>query len=453
MLKLRSFFFFLTLFLFIFSSSDGVIVVDLEEFAEPKMVRVIAVNTDRNKLDLYHEISSDSQQEFTFAGYSVAWKGAGGVEIKVAQQQKIEPLLVRSKKTIVSQLAGHTYDFDPSYTLWSSTPIVEKTPTEILQFFPTPREREPVGDSMPITRFNEKAGSTLATLNKEKGALGELVTRLTMLSFGYKPFETKYGGDNGFDGVFESLSKQYLFLTSTKQEKKERTSDNIMKHELNEDKIQDTIQEMKSKGTKEVIKTADLINKYKLEHPNALYKLSQRVMNKGFVQTSVQIFKNKTQYLEEKLKALKEKEGLTEEEILSVVKRLYTPDGKQEAKAQANAGKENVKQEPKQPKAENGAKKKLDFEGLEPPSTGSDKDEISKEYSRNNLYEFLWHLRKEQGVPAIAKKMDKFPNSSQATLQRLTKDKNYAAAHDYSALWTKLTEVYFNDYRKWSLKS
>lgn len=54
--------------------------------------------------------------------------------------------------------------------------------------------------------LDDKTSQTLQSISlNNKGKLGELCATLTMLSFGYYQHPTKYGGDKGFDGVFESL--------------------------------------------------------------------------------------------------------------------------------------------------------------------------------------------------------------------------------------------------------
>lgn len=265
-----------------------------------------------------------------------------------------EPMIVRATRSIIADKSWGCTQIN-SYNVRFSEEIKEKTPEEIGTILPRPNMKESRGVGFLISRPQDKGVKTLETLNiHDKGSLGELATTLTMLSFGYTQHPSKYGGDNGLDGIFESWSKQYLWLTQAKQETKQRTALNIMENFLNENKIWDTLQEMKRLGDAEVKTAATLIESYIQDKSQNTYKLAYRMMDKGMAQCQIcslniqgffrkgpKLFnaplKDKTKVLQcimSRLEATPEKQlalalnalalsSITREEALSLVMRTY----------------------------------------------------------------------------------------------------------------------------------
>lgn len=282
--KITSFFLLLVNFFLLFSPANGFIAVDCEEISEGK-TRVVAIDISEQKLLLYKEARQISDEPLN--GYLLSLTSLGSVSIQKQKSGDIKPIIIRSKGS-VSGYEGWQYTTLGSHKIYSSEIITPKSPQEITAILPEPKVREPAGESFVISKKGDKHVSTLATLsNENKGHLGELAATLTMLSFGYSQHLSKYGGDNGFDGVFQSWNQEYLWLTESKQECKQRTAENIMKHFLNENKIWDTIKQMTNAGSYEVKQTANLIKTYLSERSQFIYKLAYRLMDKGNAQCKV----------------------------------------------------------------------------------------------------------------------------------------------------------------------
>ncbi|OJW51170.1 MAG: hypothetical protein BGO67_12670 [Alphaproteobacteria bacterium 41-28] len=277
--KIKLFFSLLAFFIFSLTSSKGFIVVDFEDISNGK-TRIVALNTRTQQLLLYKEVSQVLNERLN--GYVLSFASPGNIQVQSDSPQ--EAMIVRSKK-VISVDQNLQQMPCASYNIYSSQQITIKSPQEIEAILPKPKKKEAAGANFPIDREGDKGIRTLESLsNAYKGALGELATTLTMLSFGYTQHPSKYGGDNGLDGVFEDWGRKYLWLTQTKQEKKPRTAPNIMRNFLNEGKIWEAIQEMKRIGTPEVNLTATLINRYLRDRPQAVYKLAYRMMDKGMAQ-------------------------------------------------------------------------------------------------------------------------------------------------------------------------
>lgn len=283
-------YFFLILIVLILPVTElcAFLVVDFQDLPNGKR-RVIALNSETQKLRLYQEVRTNWEDRMN--GYVITLKSSGRVKIREREDysKKRKPMIIRSehKISVHKECKGWKYENLDPFNVWASKKIKEIGPEEIAEILPIPKKKESLGAEFPIFREGHKSVRTLASLSDtDKGVLGELVTTLTMLSFGYTQHASKYEHDHGLDGVFENWSQEYLVLTQSKQGKYAPAAKTIMKNELNEKNIWEKIQKMESQDS-ELQQTAELIRKYIEKRPDSVYKFACRLMNKGSAQCLV----------------------------------------------------------------------------------------------------------------------------------------------------------------------
>lgn len=285
--KLKVLYFFLFLF-FINNPLKGIIAVDFGELPG-NITRVVTYNIADQRLLSYEEIDSDRPWTKPIGSYALSYKKIRGNKrhqvsvdsVRLRNNQKLAPLFVRSTGQIVSYISGEFYNYSDNTTVWFSRSIEEKDPQEIERELSPPPSRLHVGASLPITCLG--ALRTLATFSDDdKGILGELITTLTFLSFGYTEHPSKYEYNHGLDGIFESWSGNHLFLTQSKQIGTSRTAKNVVKHELNEPKIWETLINMEKYPSTQP--SAILLRRFLDTKPYNIYKFGHRVANDGQIQ-------------------------------------------------------------------------------------------------------------------------------------------------------------------------
>jgi hypothetical protein len=464
----------------------GSIVVDFEKISEKKF-RVIALNTKTQQLLLYKEIGKNQNEElteFNKYGYTLNIIFNPNINIEVILDLNIfprEPMILCSKNII--HCDGWDHGCLGDYNIYPSDIIIVKTPQEICGILPEPRKKEPSGTFFPIVRYEDKSVKTLENLSiEDKGKLGELATTLTMLSFGYIQHPSKYGGDNGFDSVFETgpfvseESTKYLFLSQSKQEKKQRTAENIMKVFLNERKIWETIQEMERIGGPDVQATANIIKAYFQEKPKNVYKLAYRMMNKGLAQCYVNELNIQgfiamkglrlvKAPLEEKIKSVQDVLSIFEDNFDQQLTLVLTSMSQNIHKDQALKILEQVYDLPIQELEVEYLPKSAFKMEIHPPSL-LPKLEVSitenaspqlkfatnskKKYNHSNLFGFLKYLQsKGHSKYTISDKLKGVEGASSSTIQRLLNDKNYVSKKSEN-LWGELLKKYPEEFTQWS---
>lgn len=465
------------------TSLQGVIVVDFEDLSDEK-TRIVALNTKTQQLLLYKEASQILEEHLN--GYILNLTSPGNASIKKNVLPFLsDPMIIRSKSFISGCEGWYNRSFTP-YNVYSSELITIKSPQEIEAILPKFKKKEDVGADFSITREGRKGVQTLGTLsNASKGSLGELATTLTMLSFGYSQHPAKYGGDNGLDGVFESWSKEYIWLTQTKQEKKQRTAGNIMEKFLNEGKIWETIQDMERIGRPEVKQTAVLIRQYFQEKPQSVYKLSYRMMDKGIAQCQVKPLnikefprkgpklykaplKDKIQSVQSVLGGFEENPdnqlmlvlnaipltSMSKEQALSLLTQAFDAQATQQILPAINNTQDNRQESEDRivqaihPQTIPVKVEVTNTEILQnrQPAANNPK----KCYSRDNLFNFLGYLySKKHNERNIASKLKGTENASASSIGRLMKDKDYAAKKSYQPIWNALVEKYSQEYQDW----
>ena len=147
-----------------------------------------------------------------------------------------------------------------------------------------------IGTKTELKSF-KNLSSERSVNNKERGILGELVTTLTMISMGYanKHF-SKFGTDNGFDGIFiDNSTKPEMFITESKCRERADGVNSIMKDNLSEEKIFIKLNRIASydhkalseKARSHLGKTGELITQYINQSPERIFKFAHRVKSDG----------------------------------------------------------------------------------------------------------------------------------------------------------------------------
>lgn len=142
--------------------------------------------------------------------------------------------------------------------------------------------------------------SSDSTDNKdERGILGELATHLTMLSFGYDSHYSKYGTNNGFDGVFLDDSREpELFITESKCKERADGVEIILRDGLSEKTtvsklhhiFNDTHKALSDEAKDLLQNTGRLIKDYISKSPNRIFKFAHRIKPDGTCQCLVDKF-------------------------------------------------------------------------------------------------------------------------------------------------------------------
>ncbi len=475
----KKIFIFLALFLFIVNSLKGTIAIDFDELNE-NVTKVVTYNVGTQELISYDEISSNASWSKNVPSYCLTYKKGSPLIVSPTQQGDLLPLLVRFKGNLEVSMGGHTSN-DSEYKIWSSHLIQEKDPQEIKKSLPEPLKKVSSEASLPITRLRPGT-HTLATLSGEdKGNLGELVTTLTFLSFGYRQLPSKYEHNHGIDGIFQSLSGKYIFLTQSKRKSKPQTAENVVEHELNEPKIDGTIMEME--GYAQTRNTAELLKNFLDLTPHNVYKFGHRVTDSGKIQyhiSPLEIVKFPKTRLKltgateaQKVKAIRNEldtyENTNEKQLDLLLKAAI---GLGFAQDQVMERFTQIMNEKMKASTANLASPQQVPISLNPspivfpsqPSFSQNQSSVPAQvsvvlqgedkssYSREHLHGFLVYLtEKLKRSPAqISNQLSGIKGASKTTITRLCNDKNNAPTKEYDDLWNALKKTFQEDFKRWS---
>ncbi|MBT5390475.1 MAG: hypothetical protein HOK20_06040 [Alphaproteobacteria bacterium] len=150
-------------------------------------------------------------------------------------------------------------------------------------------------ESQPLSNISADQSEN----NDERGRIGELLTELTMLSFGYWGHYSKYGTNNGFDGVFiDNSDDPELFLTESKCKERTDGVDVIMRDNLSENRIFEVVNSM-TEGAHPKLeigvlsalrKTGKNVSAFITDTPEKIFKFSHRIKPDGTAQCLVHPF-------------------------------------------------------------------------------------------------------------------------------------------------------------------
>lgn len=141
--------------------------------------------------------------------------------------------------------------------------------------------------------------SDLKEQSNEKGYLGELASDLTMLSFGYSKYSSKYGTDNGFDGIFKSPANDLdLFISESKCRNQSLSAKKIAEKELSEAAIKRKISTIRASDKRPIenqdrlalFKTLGIIEQFINSYPERIFKFAHRIKSDGNAECLVQLF-------------------------------------------------------------------------------------------------------------------------------------------------------------------
>jgi len=135
--------------------------------------------------------------------------------------------------------------------------------------------------------------------NNERGNLGELATKLTMIGFGYGGHFSKYGTDNGFDGIFTDISgNPEMFITESKCRERADGVKTIMRDNLSEEKINfklkristHTHPSLSDEARERLVATGELVREFISQSPVKIFKFAHRIKSDGTCECLVEKF-------------------------------------------------------------------------------------------------------------------------------------------------------------------
>lgn len=138
----------------------------------------------------------------------------------------------------------------------------------------------------PIQKF-PGAAITLAGLpNGDLGFIGETITELTMLSFGYDQLDSKYEDNHGIDGVFIDRSHdKECFITESKCWGQNKTASTTLKKLLSEAEIWRKIQ-IGIEKVGNIKESMRFLEGFIIDNPGSVYKFAHRTLLCGSSQSA-----------------------------------------------------------------------------------------------------------------------------------------------------------------------
>lgn len=125
----------------------------------------------------------------------------------------------------------------------------------------------------------------LTANSQERGILGEIATELTFTAFNYERLPCQNKSNKGLDGAFFYPQQKWLFLTESKCREESKTAANYLKTELSENRIRERLNALPATAPQR--KT---IEAFLEEHPHQVFKLVQRLLPNGQIQSAIASF-------------------------------------------------------------------------------------------------------------------------------------------------------------------
>lgn len=175
---------------------------------------------------------------------------------------------------------------------WASSPIVEKTPMQLMDGIKGLKDKRTRLPDFELLLHDQKdkKHELYELSNGHKGSFGELVTQMTLFSYGYDYLPSIYSGNCGLDGIFLSFSREYLVLTQSKMGNTNNMASVVIQKELAEEQIAQRLALMGVYGSEEVKESQQLAYKFIEESPDKVYKLAQCVYNCGLADLVIKPF-------------------------------------------------------------------------------------------------------------------------------------------------------------------
>ena len=304
----RSFFIFILAF-YTSVQSSHFIDVDAFDFQSEgrKGIRVATYNLERQKYE-YIAYWCPKAPNLTYLQLRISKEG----EVTINPDMELKKYHIRSVGDIIKEGQKKKLKLDKDYEnrniLWAESEASIKTGVEIKNYLnnynnPTQGEEFKVSaikdnkrESRLLSQIINPSDATKGNkdiaqnaTSKERGALGELATRLTMISFGYVGFHGQNNSNNGFDGVWvDNFQKpSWLILSESKFRVEKVSIEKYMKDELNESQIQNRLKVAPPK-------TQTLIEEFITKKPEAIIKFLHRLKKNGGAICLLETFSGRT---------------------------------------------------------------------------------------------------------------------------------------------------------------
>ncbi len=174
---------------------------------------------------------------------------------------------------------------------WASHAIEEKTPVEMSHLIKGLKNKHPNDPVFVLDRHDTDEIHYLTSLtNGDKGNFGELITRMTMFSYGYNILPSIYSGNQGLDVIAVSFSGLYLALCQSKVGNANSMAQTVIKNELSEPHISERLKLMDVHGTQGVKASRMTVLQFIQDRPNSIYKLAQCLFNCGLADLQISAF-------------------------------------------------------------------------------------------------------------------------------------------------------------------
>lgn len=241
-------------------------------------LRVLFFDTDAQHLLKVHYVPQHNKRlpdavAFTHPLFDVTFRGT--VTLKKTFDNKTTA--VRTFGTLKDFSGAQTPIAPPAKPLSDLLKCLHQPPSRALptvQIFYGPQ-------SQTESRSFASLSPDAATNRKERGILGELVTDLTFLAYGFVKKEAQNGSNQGLDGVFVREGEPYLLLTESKNRQESKRATAYMKSDLSEENLLNRVHEIPDPQLKAfILARMD-------RSPWLVFKVVQRLRPSGAVESAV----------------------------------------------------------------------------------------------------------------------------------------------------------------------
>jgi hypothetical protein len=201
----------------------------------------------------------------------------------------------------------------------------------------------PGESGLPIFHAGKNTKSLASLSEAQRGVIGEILTELTLLAYGYVQLDSKYEGNHGLDGIFVRANPQITcFITESKCREESCKAKAIFEKCLSGATIRKTVTKGKGKEMESSAEAYATLEKL-LKGDNRTYRFAHRILASGLTQGYSRILEIETEFvglpstddLKENMKGLSPQrtDNTVEhlEELLAVAKAQQQKNKKQPA--------------------------------------------------------------------------------------------------------------------------
>jgi len=263
-----------------------------------KNLRIIHYNIKRQKLLGVYDLTSDSDEalekklrKLDFSDIDISADG----DITLQETFESSQMIIRTTGEIDSteiddeqesyrlfDIRKHDRKYDKRYKHLYRTKEITSAETVCELLHSSCRLSSEAAYPVTIFPDTSKVDRTLENIgDTHLGPIGETVTELTMLSFGYDQLCSKYEGNHGLDGVFIDRSDEpECFITESKCWCKSEAATTTMTNYLSENDIYKRIQTGITKG-RNIKKSMSFVEDFILYNPKSVFKFAHRTNLSG----------------------------------------------------------------------------------------------------------------------------------------------------------------------------